>query len=531
MGLPHICTEMPVPPELQGLANDLAYWESVSLSKVSRLNYTVRNQYGTELDVNYMWRPGRTLRVRILNGSEKVRAKVQQYAKIWEDHAEIKLDFVNSVDAEIRVNIDSSCASWSYVGTNSLAIPSREPTMNFGWLTDRTSETEFSRIIIHEFGHALGCIHEHQALSAKIPWNKPVVYDYYKKTLGWNKEKVDTNIFQRYDRSTMQSSAFDPSSIMLYAIPASLTTNGFSTQWNTRLSKADQSFIAKVYPGKWFDTPYFTSWQVRLPHLGPSKEFSKRVRFPTMFDTPPQMGLGLDSIIIFNGADIRVRAFADRVTNASADVHIKTWGDTKFHFGGCTWFTASTLRNNSFQVGQFSTEDDHPRSKPQMKTSRRINFAQAYTSPPKVIVWINQLDMACNRNWHVSATATNIDAKGFTIHLDSGPDTILFSAAAAWISYPADKLGVISGNYNLKNTETLDTSKPASSARCINFPVGMFHRAPKVMVAFNSLHVDCQYNLMLEVRADSVSKDEMQWSISWWDSIVYSAGASYIAIA
>ena len=166
-----------------------------------------------------------------------------------------------------------------------------------------------------------------------------------------------------------------------------------------------------------------------------------------------------------------------------------------------------------------------------MKTSRRINFAQAYTSPPKVIVWINQLDMACNRNWHVSATATNIDAKGFTIHLDSGPDTILFSAAAAWISYPADKLGVISGNCNVKNAQALDTLEQGRETGCINFPVGMFHRAPKVMVAFNTLHVDCRHSLMMRVKAETRSKDEMQWSIVWADSIVYSAGASYIAIA
>jgi len=37
-----------------------------------------------------------------------------------------------------------------------------EPTMNYGWLKDDTDDVEYRRVVIHEFGHALGAIHEHQ---------------------------------------------------------------------------------------------------------------------------------------------------------------------------------------------------------------------------------------------------------------------------------------------------------------------------------------------------------------------------------
>jgi len=51
--------------------------------------------------------------------------------------------------------------------------------MNFGWFDDNTSDSEFSRTVIHEFGHALGMIHEHQHPLAAIPWDKDKVYTYY----------------------------------------------------------------------------------------------------------------------------------------------------------------------------------------------------------------------------------------------------------------------------------------------------------------------------------------------------------------
>jgi hypothetical protein len=55
-----------------------------------------------------------------------------------------------------------------------------EPTMNLD-LTDSTPEPELKRQVIHEFGHALGCIYEHCSPGADIQWNFEEVYSYYQK--------------------------------------------------------------------------------------------------------------------------------------------------------------------------------------------------------------------------------------------------------------------------------------------------------------------------------------------------------------
>lgn len=120
--------------------------------------------------------------------------------------------------------------------------------MNFGWFNSSTSDQEFSRVAIHEFGHALGMIHEHQHPLASIPWDVNAVYQYYADTQGWSKAQVDNNIFAKYSTSQTNYSTYDQASIMHYPVEEELTIGNFSVGWNTVLSSTDKSFIASVYP-------------------------------------------------------------------------------------------------------------------------------------------------------------------------------------------------------------------------------------------------------------------------------------------
>ena len=121
--------------------------------------------------------------------------------------------------------------------------------MNYGWLTDTSTDEEYSSVVLHEFGHALGCGHEHESPAADIKWNKPAVY----RDLGgspnfWNKENVDHNVFSKYSARQTKYTAFDPESIMLYAFPAAWTLDGQSYHENAKLSALDKQFIRECYP-------------------------------------------------------------------------------------------------------------------------------------------------------------------------------------------------------------------------------------------------------------------------------------------
>ncbi|MBN1146189.1 MAG: hypothetical protein JXA78_02960 [Anaerolineales bacterium] len=204
------------------------------------------------LETRTLWKPGRSLRVCFLDGDPRVQEKVEEVAHTWEQHANIKFVFGDDPDAEIRISFIADPGSWSYLGTDALSRPKNEPTMNYGWLQPDTPAEEFQRVVLHEFGHALGCIHEHQSPAGEIPWNKPAVYRSYAGPPNfWPKEKVDVNFFQKYALEITQFSEFDPQSIMLYPIPKEFTDGVFEVGWNKTLSQVDRDYVGTVYP---FDT-------------------------------------------------------------------------------------------------------------------------------------------------------------------------------------------------------------------------------------------------------------------------------------
>jgi hypothetical protein len=187
-----------------------------------------------------------SLRVRFLDGTQQVRDRVQNVARQWEEQCAIRFQFVTSGASDIRVSFTQNGRSWSYVGTDALSIPPDEPTMNFGWLTESSSDDEYSRVVLHQFGHALGFIHEHQNPNAQIPWDRSAVIKYYTEVHGWTSADVQNNLFQVYDRASTNFSVFDPKSIMLYAIPNEHTVGDFSVGWNAPVSPSSDIRIKCV---------------------------------------------------------------------------------------------------------------------------------------------------------------------------------------------------------------------------------------------------------------------------------------------
>lgn len=237
-----MCVDLTLPPWMRLEAREIAIRENPE------------NAARGAVPKQKKWAPGRVLRARFLDGLASVQAKVREHAMEWTEYANLGLVFGNDPNAEIRITFAQE-GSWSFIGTDNLSIPSSQATMCFGWLTPSTSDTEYQRVVKHEFGHAIGLIHEHQNPDAKIPWDKPVVYEYYMSTQGWSKEEVDVNLFQTYNAGDTQFSAYDPTSIMHYAIDDKLTVGNFSVGWNTKISPTDIDFIKKVYPGAVKETP------------------------------------------------------------------------------------------------------------------------------------------------------------------------------------------------------------------------------------------------------------------------------------
>jgi hypothetical protein len=199
---------------------------------------------------NRRWETGQTLRIRFLDGSDELHGRVIERAREWLEFANLEFEAGRFVDAEIRISFKEN-GYWSNVGTDALLEPDRDgPTMNFGGFTTDTDEKIFRRTVLHEFGHAIGCIHEQASPSADIPWDDAKVYAYFRRHEGWDKETTFQNVLVRYSSEQLRFTRHDPKSIMQYPVPAQLTRNGFSIAWNNELSEMDRSFIATMYPGR-----------------------------------------------------------------------------------------------------------------------------------------------------------------------------------------------------------------------------------------------------------------------------------------
>jgi hypothetical protein len=249
---PEICVDKMLPLTLQVDAAERAIEENPANLAIFRhspgLGVTPGHPLSIALVTGKKWQNGRTLHVRFLGGTAEVQAKVRQFAVQWSDFANITLAFDDSPNAEIRIAFVRD-GSWSYIGTDALLVPAGQATMNFGWFGPGTTDEEYSRTVLHEFGHALGCIHEHQHPENDIPWDREAVFRYYMgPPNNWPREEVETNLFQKYSRDQTQFSQFDKQSIMLYAIDESLTAGAYTVGWNRELSPSDKSFIGVCYP-------------------------------------------------------------------------------------------------------------------------------------------------------------------------------------------------------------------------------------------------------------------------------------------
>jgi hypothetical protein len=200
---------------------------------------------------NAKWASGDIITVSFLDGDPSVRQKVRNVANGWTASglANLTLSFRNDTNTLVRISFKYA-GSWSVIGTTCKKITDRtQPTMNFGWLTPTSADEEIRRVVLHEFGHALGLIHEHQNPGTEIHWNRPeVIRSLSGPPNRWTPDVIEHNIFEPYSKQETNFTAVDSRSIMMYPIPKSWTLDGFNAGLNSDLSPTDRKFIHQQYP-------------------------------------------------------------------------------------------------------------------------------------------------------------------------------------------------------------------------------------------------------------------------------------------
>ncbi len=151
--IPNICIDRVLPQEMFRPQPT----ESAEPGRVLRAVFEFRK----------MWINGSRLRVRLLNSTSTQQSQVQREALEWTEPANLKFDFTDAPDAEIRVEFANDHRAWSTVGTDALFEARNNATLHLGFEQPGT--------IAHEFGHAIGLGHEYQNPAGSILWNEAVV--------------------------------------------------------------------------------------------------------------------------------------------------------------------------------------------------------------------------------------------------------------------------------------------------------------------------------------------------------------------
>lgn len=209
-----------------------------------------------------IWPVGSTLNIFFQEGTPAQQAWV---VKVVREHIEplVNLNFrwsneiqMDPYDTTIRITMNPDLGAWSLLGTDALTANPLEPTMNLGWIDDDVNyDTTESRgtgaVVIHEFGHALGMIHEHSAPTTAIQWKcDNVRASLSRPPNGWDDPTIYWNVFNRYAQSEINGSAYDPKSIMHYWYPSEWICNAeeLNLTVNTKLSDLDKQWLSIIYP-------------------------------------------------------------------------------------------------------------------------------------------------------------------------------------------------------------------------------------------------------------------------------------------
>lgn len=213
--------------------------------------------------------PTQPIRVKFLDGQSEGITRVMQEADEWTKCEGTGLQFQYYDSAGQPLSGNAAAATefdvrvtfldrgyWSYVGKDvPTTVTALQPTMGLTGLDKPgVSADKWSHTVLHEFGHALGLLHEHlrDVVVKCIDENEAIKY-YGRPPNSWAPEKTRKNLLTPLASRIVRSAEYDYKSVMNYRLPLQILKDGACKDIQlpdlaTKPSARDCAMIAYYYP-------------------------------------------------------------------------------------------------------------------------------------------------------------------------------------------------------------------------------------------------------------------------------------------
>lgn len=175
---------------------------------------------------NPYYKPGSELPIQV-SGSDAFKSAVQ---KVLTEHAQpyVNLKFV--FDKPGGVTIDNNYQG----GGVTMCLGCKSPVIH-------VSSAE-QGLVLHEFGHALGMHHEMKNPNIKITWIESVLVQMFGSA-----DFVKSQITSTVDPNSVNATAFDKNSVMIYPLPAKTNQEGINMSGARDYTDLDRQWLKQAY--------------------------------------------------------------------------------------------------------------------------------------------------------------------------------------------------------------------------------------------------------------------------------------------
>lgn len=179
----------------------------------------------------HIWPSGTVLQIHFLDGTKEQQQLIENTARIWESFTSYRFEFhhrkpVKDEVSHIRITFNDF-GNWSKLGTQALNFTLHEPTIALS-VVDRSwvSLMNKKRVILHEFGHVMAFIHEHQNPNFNLEMDEEFIYTWCREQRSFSRSTCHRNIIQKASFEDVIPSDFDIKSMMMYKMPQEFFVDG-----------------------------------------------------------------------------------------------------------------------------------------------------------------------------------------------------------------------------------------------------------------------------------------------------------------